>query len=287
MKVAVTFDLDLVDYTSGGFVDEFELCFPLFQNFCIQNPWLKTTWFIRIDDQIAHRFGRADYIFVQHKDKLDWLLDNGHELGWHFHSYVKDGNNWIQNTNESAVVDELNRNFAKSQKYNMDLLRMGWTYHTNLTMQAINNFDLMADCSALPRPNYQWDMAKRDWENTPEQPYFPSVTDYRIPGTDCYATPEFPISVAQISSPYDTEPNVLRYINPCYHAHIFQMGLNNFKGEYLNIIAHPYEFLSNEKPHGLLAFNTQIFFDNLNFLNQNNYTTCTMGEMVKDYLLNS
>lgn len=283
-SAAVTFDLDLVDHLNGGDVDEMENAFPLFKNFCEKNPDFKTTWFIRIDDQMEERFGSADYIFTAHADKLEWLRNHGHELGWHFHSFRKQGGKWKQNTNENEVADELTRHSETAKSYNLELLRMGWTYHTNLTMQTINQFDLLADCSAMPRPDYAWEISKRNWETTPGHPYFPSVADYRVPGNPCYGTLEFPLTVMPIAAPYDTESGVLRYLNPAYHTSIFCKAVDEWDGEMCNLISHPYEFLPSEKAHGMLSFSFETFAANIQYLQKKGYTFDVISTQINQYL---
>lgn len=281
---AVTFDLDLVDHVSGGQVDEMEHAFPLFQQLCESQPDIKTTWFIRIDNQMEARFGAADYIFQAHVDKLDWLLENGHELGWHFHSYVMDNGNWKQNTDEEAVCEELIKHYAIAKKHKLNLLRMGWTYHTNRTMETINKFGLLADCSAMPRPNYTWEISTRNWEGSPTLPYYPSVADYRVPGNPCYTTVEYPLTTIPVAAPYDTEAGVLRYLNPAYQEDIFRKAVDDMNIEHCNLISHPYEYLPAVKAHGMLAFNFNSFANNLQYLQKKGYRICTLGEQINHYL---
>lgn len=285
-KAAVTFDLDLVNHLSGGEVDEMALGFPLFRAFCEENPWFKTTWFVRIDDDIERRFGNADYVFTEHADAILWLRENGHEVGWHFHSFTETEKGWGQNTDEDAIAREIEKHAPLVQKHQLKLLRMGWTYHSNRTMKTVNQLGLLADCSALPRPSYSWDMSVRDWSITPETPYYPSIEDYRIPGNPCYSTLEFPISVAQVDAPYDTDENVLRYLNPCYHSQIFRKGLAHYNGDYCNLLSHPYEFLPNEKPHGLLSFEFEVFKENIIFIKDLGYHIVVLGDLVKDFTNN-
>ncbi|MFN5250737.1 MAG: hypothetical protein ACOVQJ_00965 [Bacteroidia bacterium] len=283
-SAAITFDLDLVDHLNGGEVDEMATAFPLFRQFCEQHPEIKTTWFIRIDDQMEARFGSADYIFIEHAEKLEWLKDNGHELGWHFHSFREDNGNWIQNTDEVAVAEELIRHRATAQKHNLELLRMGWTYHTNLTMKTISSFGLLADCSALPRPDYVWEISKRSWANTPTNPYFPSVEDYRTAGNPCYATLEFPLTVLPITAPYDTESGVLRYLNPAYHTDIFCKAVDSYDGDMCNLISHPYEFLPSEKQHAMLSFSFESFKKNIEYLQHRGFTFCVLSSQIHQHL---
>ena len=90
-KIAITFDVDMVDYidSSNSILDEMDICFPSIKNTIEKFESVKTTWFIRIDSQIEQIHRDSRYIFHKHADKINWLLNNGHEIGWHHHAYKK------------------------------------------------------------------------------------------------------------------------------------------------------------------------------------------------------
>ncbi|MBL7810783.1 MAG: hypothetical protein JNL57_01050 [Bacteroidetes bacterium] len=285
---AITFDLDLADYVSGGQVDEFNLAFPVFQDVCARIPGLKTTWFIRIDKQLSSLHGSADYIFQAHPEKIAWLRNNGHQIEWHFHSYSLVNGKWKQNTNEIEVSEELKACFPLAQKHGLNMLRMGWAYHTNHTMHTIDQLGIAVDCSAMPRPLYAWEMSVRDWQRCTTTPYHPSVDDYQIPGAPSLRVLEYPMTTLPIASPYDTESGVIRYLNPCYHSEIFNKALADITANHINLIAHPYEFLPNPRQHGMLAFSKETMCLNLQHLSDQNFQFVTLSGQLQQtaYSLN-
>jgi hypothetical protein len=213
--VAVTFDLDFTNYLNeNDFIDEFELAWPHFLDFC---------------EKIKDLYGSEDFIFIKHGEKIKWLRANGHEIGWHFHSYVKIENKWVQNTNDDLVVEEMINVFPKVHEHQLEISRMGWTYHTNKTMKTLVDLGIKNDFTAFPRPKYQWDSITRDWQITPLHIYKPSKNDYRTTGESFYELNEIPITSVVLPAKTDTEKEVIRYINPAYKAEYFEIGLNNVK----------------------------------------------------------
>ena len=278
-SVAVTFDLDFADYVGGGLIsDELEQCWPIFIRICSEIPQLKTTWFIRLDEHIGEIFGKPDFIFSKHYDKIKWLRNNGHQVAWHFHSYRKYRGSWKQNRDNHEVAEELKRVIKFVKLHNLEMLRMGWAYHTDLTFSTIAALGVKTDCSAMPRPNYIWDNSLRDWTTTSVIPYFPSRTDYRIAGEENYGVLELPIYTLPIAAPYDTTSLVLRYLNPAYHKDIFQRAVLSSKEHNINTVSHPYEFLPSSHCHGMLAFDEKVFEQNLKYLLDLNFEFITMME---------
>lgn len=272
-KVAITFDLDFTDYLSNQVIekDEFESVWELFMEVCKSNPSFKSTWFIRVDNQISELYGEADYIFKKHKFKIDWLISNGHEIGWHFHSYTKKNQKWVQNDNEESVCLEMLSMQEYIKKYNLKICRMGWAYHTNKTIKVIEQLGFINDYSALPRPNYNWDNQLRDWSITTQIPYHPSKDDYRVEKKDNYSFWMIPINTFQISCLADTSPNVLRYINPAYKNEVFVKVINAIKETTINTVSHPYELLPNNSKHELMAFSIKDFDENLKYLKKSGF----------------
>jgi hypothetical protein len=267
-KVAVTFDLDFTDYLSNKVIekDELESVWDTFTSICTKNPEFKSTWFIRIDNQIAQLYGEADYIFNKHKPKIDWLLANGHEIGWHFHSYIKRDVKWVQNEDEESVYKEMLSMQNIITKHDLKICRMGWAYHTNKTIKAIEELGFEMDFSALPRPIYHWDNPFRDWSTTTQKPFHPSKEDYRIDKIDNYSFWMIPINTFEIPCLGDTSPNVLRYLNPAYKKDIFKKVVDSIDETIINTVSHPYELLSNTLKHELMAFSSIDFEENLKYM---------------------
>ena len=268
-KIYITFDLDFADYLNdNNHFDELESTFDILKNILCKYTKIKTTWFIRLDSQIEKLYGSPDHFFNKHKEKISWLLTNGHSIGWHHHSYTLDEKNrWIQNTNEMMILEELKKYGTIARSKGLNICRMGWGYHTNKTMKLVSELGFIIDSSAIPRPNYKWDLAKKDWSISTCKWYYPSERDYRIEGQPSLKILEAPMTTTIISVESDTEPNVIRYLNPAYHEEIFQKTLKQtITFEKIVTVTHPYEFISNVKTHSLLSFNFKVFENNLKYI---------------------
>ena len=280
--VAVTIDVDFTNYlTNESLNDEMDGVWPFFTRLCEEFKELKTTWFIRIDEQIGALFGKPDYIFTKHEEKIRWLRNNGHEIGWHFHSYKRIGNNWVQNTDSNEVSKEMQRVFVYVQKYELNICRMGWTYHTNETMQTLAKLGMKYDFSAFPRPKYQWDNIVRDWLKTGRNKYRPSKDDYRVDGDFSLDIEEYPITTVKLPVKTDTEPDVIRYLNPAFKSNYFKQGLSGAEDEVINTITHPYEILPLPIEHELLSFSGEVFRSNIELMLSEKYTPITTTELFK------
>jgi hypothetical protein len=282
-NIYLTLDVDMADYLSDNIgVNEMTTAVPEILEIC-KNLNITATWYIRIDDRMAAEYGCNDYIFTEYADIIETMRNSGHEIAWHFHSYIKQGDKWVQNSNESDVAAELNRNWPLAQKHGLKALRMGWAYHTNLTMATVSSFGLEYDSSAFPRPNYPWENGLRNWEKTGQLPYFPSKSDYRLSGDTNFDLLQIPISTVELSSPTDTLKQLLRYINPVYNETKFKEGLSLANQQNLILVMHPYEILPNKKAHSLMSFCAKTFTQNLTWAINNNYKFKNINTLSNEY----
>jgi hypothetical protein len=146
-------------------------------------------------------------------------------------------------------------------------------------METLERLEWSVDSSALPRPQYPWDAVRRDWSTTPRTPYRPSRADYRRPGTPARRILEIPITTVPLEAPDDTQPGILRYINPAYHGDVFRAALARVpEGVEPVLIAHPYEFLSGTRSHPLIAFDASALRRNLALLADRGGASRTVSE---------
>ncbi len=278
-KFCITFDVDLTDYLSGNNSDEMDECFNSIQRKLLEYSEVKTTWFIRIDSQIESIYGRADHIFVKHREKLRWLTDNGHEIGWHYHGYKIKSAGWIQNVNEDEISLELERYAKIAKNFDLKITRMGWGFHTNKTLKKIYSLGFEMDSSAIPRPKYNWEKVSRDWSLTPNKPFYPGEKDYRTDVGEKIGILEVPINTAFLKLDSDTE-DVMRYINVGYKHVYFKKAIEALIDLPLIVsVTHPYEILANEVSHPLLSFDITEFDLNLRFLSDNQFAFITMSNI--------
>jgi hypothetical protein len=281
MNIALTFDIDMSDYVNDRPIDEIDITFPILQKVLIQFPSIKTTWFFRIDRHMKDVFGKSLYIFEKNKKEIEWLVENGHEIGWHHHAYCQKAGKWVQNVLDEEICGDLRRYGEQALKLGILSTRMGWAFQTNKTMKELDELGFLIDSSAIPRPKYEWEQYSRDWTITSQKPYHPSVQDYRITNTINLRLWEIPITTTVLPSPTDTCPNLMRYINPAYRSESFKLALLSLHSfQQIVLICHPYEIVVQAQKHPLLSFDAEQFSDNLKWLLQNKYSFSTILGMV-------
>ena len=280
--IALTFDVDFTDYVSNpeAPLDELGASFKQIREALATFPQVRTTWFIRMDSHIGATFGSPDYIFRKHENVVDWLRAHGHEVAWHHHAYKQVDGQWKPEFDEARIASQLGATSDLAMEYGLAVCRMGWGFQTNRTMEALERLGWRVDCSAIPRPRYDWDTVPRDWTTTPQQPFFPSIADYRVPGDPERALLEVPTSTVLLSTPTDTQPGIVRYINPAYHPKWFRNALDAAASDSLVLICHPYELLRSKSAHPLLAFSSEAFFLNMETLVERVTRFGTISEMI-------
>jgi hypothetical protein len=265
----LTFDIDFTDYFSGELFDEFEQCFEELNDCLRQFSSIKTTWFIRIDSQIEKVYGKGDHFFKLHQKRIDYLREQGHEIGWHHHSYKLQNGKWIQDVDEKIICEDLKKYGELALRHRINISRMGWGFHTNSTMKVLDDMGFYLDSSAIPRPQYKWELSKKDWSMTGQLSYHPSLKNYQVQNANNLKLTQVPINTIVLPLPNDTEPKVMRYLNPAYKHSIFINSVNDFFKTYndLVLVCHPYEILQSHKvKHDLLSFSKEEFIQNLDFL---------------------
>lgn len=263
--VCITFDIDLVDYVGDWkLINEFETVLPTLLPLFKRFPKWKSTWFIRLDKQIESLFDEVDYLFIRYADEIAHLRRIEHEIGWHPHCYRLKDEKWCQNTDVSKILEELKFCIPYVKKYGIKTIRMGWGWQHNRVLALLESEGFEIDSSAIPRPKYKWEETKKDWSITPKFPYFPSFNDYRIPGEPHRNILEIPMSVTQISAPYDTQ-KVERYINLSFYSSMLEKPLVRWIKDFsiLVSITHPYELVQNNNSHPLISHSIDTFKKNV------------------------
>jgi hypothetical protein len=279
VKLCLTLDLDFENYFTLKQLDEFDGSFDFLKKILSEFSF-KTTWYIRIDSQIEKIYGSSDFIFRRHKEKILWLQNKGHEIGWHHHAYKFEENQWKQNTDTKQNCEDILKYGEIAKDYGLISARMGWGFHTNETIYLLDKMGFSSDSSAIPRPRYEWEMSIKDWHSTPQFPYQPDKNDYRIPGKDSLTLFEIPMTTTQVPSPIDTE-TVLRYLNPAYYHTAFKDAFDKVKShDTVVLICHPYEIFSKNMKHPLLAFCEKEFRQNLIYLVQQGVERQTISQLV-------
>lgn len=230
------------------------------------------TWFVRADGQLESILGSATYLIEKYDDFWQKRQKAGDEIAWHPHLYR-------QSTPEDTAVlisdppyarEELERLWDKLQSgFRPTAFRNGEGWHTAETFATVERFGFCCDSTAIPgrRGGQGHPM---NWEDAPNQPYFPASNDLRNPGP-VRPMLELPMNTWSLQGPQDKVPRT-RYMNPAVHPRLFANALKNWENAcdvlppnlcIWVMIFHPDEVLTASGPDALYSRSTRDLCVNL------------------------
>ena len=285
-SVALTFDVDLVDWVSGQSVDELSDVMPSLLRVLEQIGDVHATFFVRLDDGIARRFGRADYAFVHAADLWQCAREAGHEVAWHHHAaaHVAITSRAVAERPEAdaeRLLAAVRRHSNTAQQFGCTSARMGWGQHTKDSLAQLASDGWHADSTAMPRPVYAWDPPLRDWSRAPSLPY---LIDDREAGRSSVVTHargvwEVPITMVPLPAATDTRADVRRYVNPAYRTAVFASASAAVPtAAPLVLLCHPYECVGGRE-HPLYAFSMDVVRANLTRLANDGARWLTVNQL--------
>ena len=226
------------------------------------------TWFLLSD--IREKEKNNDFAFIYKKYDSIWkgLTSNGDELGLHVHLIEKENDLWVQCINDDKNIQTLN-NILKDWKEILEIksIRFGYCYQSNRIMEFLEKKKFNIDSSALPRRK----MIKRqyfDWEESPETPFHPSKSNYKIPGKESYNILEVPFSIF-LSKLKDDKKPVYRYFNLSFHPYIIKDAIKMIvkSKQIIHSVTHFFEFIPrfnlSEEDNLLITFKNETLVQNL------------------------
>ncbi len=154
------------------------------------------TWLLRVDHQVKEIHGAYNHVLAANHDFLLEVEKSGDELGWHPHFWCYDENKkaWRQNHEDTdwqlTMLAEAHAAFQEVLPGRPVSARMGWGYHNNRTMAALDKLGIKVELSGLPGLRIL--PAKNsgplsnffDWHNSPDHCYRPSAANYRRPASE-------------------------------------------------------------------------------------------------------
>jgi hypothetical protein len=214
----------------------------------------KVTWFVRADKELFDVYGDYNYLFARYSIFLNRQLKAGDEIGWHPHE------NKMENlVSAHEALKPIDKKFVS--------VRVGNSFHSNDFMSAFSKWGFEIDSTALPGRIRNDSERVLDWQDTPEEPYFPSASDYRLPGGDAGKIMEIPFSMIKTRSSKDPNP-LKRYLNLSYSHDLIKDSLRDLitEKQLLVTIVHPSELLENQPEHPLISFGAGMAAKNLDFI---------------------
>jgi hypothetical protein len=241
----------------------------------IHRHGVPVTWFVRADQQIRDVYGHAAYLLERHAPLWKQLKSQGDEIGWHPHVYSRSGGNGLYRAeyDEKWLASELRETYAQltTRGYEFCSVRVGEAIGGNAIIEGLAEAGLQVDSSAIPGRRRSDGSRTFDWFPTPNFPYWPSKSDYRVPGKVALPILEVPMTTVTVRAPYDTVPRV-RYVNLAYRPHIFvgavERWLDSLGGSgsqaVLTLIMHPDELLPARQDHPLFEHTPTTLEKNFN-----------------------
>lgn len=231
----------------------------------------RSTWYVRTDRQLGRLFGNEAYLLEKYRHCWQRHAAEGDEIGFHPHLDRISPAESCQEAGGSAIRAQIAGTLAAVRRAGFAPVssRIGEAFGSNAVMAALDECGFQCDSSAMPG-RVRHDAARElDWGPTPAQPFQPSTSDYRTPGSPARSVLEVPMSMVETLADYDRVP-LLRYVDLSFHHAAIRKGLSAWLEEarLLVTVTHPSTVLPGISPerHGLLSFDIGVFQRNLQFI---------------------
>jgi hypothetical protein len=175
------------------------------------------SWFLRMDPQIAHSYGSADWVVRQYASLIEGIRRAGDAIGLHIHAWRWEESlgNWVVDLDQ-AWVDHCVRlgfeSFQASLNETCAYFRFGDLWINDATLALIA--ELGARIDLTPEPGQRGCRADEffaesyiDTSEMPRRPYHPSKSDFRKPDESAEQLWIIPITTGSTDwSPKSLEP---------------------------------------------------------------------------------
>lgn len=225
---------------------------------------LHATWFVRTDTEIGQQCGDPAFLLKCYQSLWQDRASAGDEIGFHAHFSASAKSDPTGETACAEVRDALTA--VRECGIAPQCSRMGEGFFSNAIAGTLCSTGFACDSTAMPGRRRHDGERILDWTGTPDDPYWPSKFDYRIPGDLHRGILEIPMSMAEVKAAYDVAP-IRRYIDLSFHHEMLRPGLMNVASTapLLVAVTHPSTVLSalGSSGHGLLSFSLSDFRRNL------------------------
>ncbi len=227
------------------------------------------TWFVRADGQLRQAYGRSTYLLERYVAHWDCERMRGCEIGWHPHLYHGVAPELMDDP--ARAVDELESIWAELAECGFipSVFRKGEAWHLKSTMDTIESLGIQIDSSAVPGRRGPAGHP-RNWEESPNHPYYPDTNNIRLAGTE-RAILEVPMTTWRVEAPWDAAPT-LRHMNPAMHPEIFARAVDAWQREFRGtdsdvyvwvLVTHPDEIAPSTRSDGLIAHDWRAVLANV------------------------
>lgn len=150
----------------------------------------KAVFFLRADEQVRTACGAFSHVFNKFNDSIS----ESFAVGWHPHllRWSVRHEIWTQEFRDNHWIQEMLRDChddLRAQGFQVRYSKMGWCFHSNVSMKTLSDFGVEADFSALPSARSPGRLIENrsfqdryDWSRTKPHPYHPNQQDYQSLG---------------------------------------------------------------------------------------------------------
>tara|TARA_X000000368_G_C23016808_1_gene706103 strand:+ start:561 stop:1445 length:885 start_codon:yes stop_codon:yes gene_type:complete len=228
---------------------------------------INITWFLRIDDEIEHIHGRADYLYHKYFKIIKFIKSKNGLICLHPHLTKKVSSKiWQNNVEDKTNLIQLKKIFkiAKKLKFvDSEIIRFGNFHFSQKILNFLIKQNVKVDSSSFP--------GRKDflWKNSPKKPFY-FEKKYRISEKffdKNKAIIEVPVTTYKVKAEYDKYKR-LRYLDLTAKNKIFKKNFNNINldATYFVCLSHPGNLVNLRINHGFLGFGVNNFIKNLDLL---------------------
>ena len=204
------------------------------------------------------------YLLDHYGDMWGSYRKEGDEIAWHPHLYRRNKDGWELEMDREQLHRQMERAYQCMSDLGYKPLssRIGESYVSLDLMMKLEELGLSCDSTAMPGRKRQDAFRTLDWEPTPQTPYYPSRSDYRVPGEDHFNVLELPMSMVISRTGYDSRP-LKRYVDLSFRNEVIGKGMQEYvkDARLLITVTHPAGVLSGiyDGEHGLVGFSMDNF----------------------------
>jgi hypothetical protein len=179
-------------------------------------------WALRLDEQIAHAYGRADWPFHRYRQLFDELLSEGDGFGIHPHAWRWDdpAGRWLEDHGTAGWPEHCTRlahaTFLEAFGWPPEFFRHGDRFLSQSLIQTLDALAIPFDLTMEPGQPSVERLALHEratgsipsYASTPTYPFRPSKTDFRRAGTPSHNVWSLPLATSSLleSSPDESSP---------------------------------------------------------------------------------
>ncbi|MBF9060008.1 hypothetical protein HKCCSP123_12525 [Rhodobacterales bacterium HKCCSP123] len=206
---------------------------------------VRFNWSLRADPQIEIAYGRPDWVFDRHGDRIARLQEAGDVVGLHVHTwrpvrrFFRDS--WIAEFEDAKWICHCLAVGLEAFQDRMGAAPAAFSFGDNFmharALPILQEAGVRIDYSMDPGLNISRPMGRGerctgripDYSATPRVPFRPSVEDFRVPGPQTHALWELPVSSGLVGSNRDGSPRRSKLLlgsNPDWVGAICAQALN-------------------------------------------------------------